>query len=130
MAYIVLIATLAAVGIINTAYLSYHSITKKPVTCLFFPPEWCQKVQSSKFSKTLGIPNSMAGFAIYLAIFVLSLLYFQGEVSFTPIRWLIVIGFAFSMHFTLIQAFVLRAFCTWCVLSAIDFTLMFIILFS
>ena len=33
-------------------------------------------------------------------------------------------GFIFSLYFTYVQAFVLRAFCTWCVISALNFTLM------
>jgi uncharacterized membrane protein len=31
------------------------------------------------------------------------------------------------MYFTWVQAFVLRAFCTWCVVSAINFTVMFLV---
>jgi uncharacterized membrane protein len=28
------------------------------------------------------------------------------------------------MYFTFVQAFILRAFCTWCVVSAVNFTVM------
>ncbi len=125
---LVLILVLTGIGIINTLYLSYHSLTKTPVRCLFFPPEWCEKVQYSKYSRTLGVPNSMAGLTIYSAIFILTLLYSAGMVSFTPIAVLVIIGLIFSMYFTFIQAFVLKAFCTWCVVSAIDFILLFVIL--
>lgn len=122
---ILLILILSAIGIVNTSYLSYHSFKKTPVKCLFFPPEWCLKVQQSKFSRTLGIPNPYAGLFMYLAILVLTLLFSSGALaSFTPISVIIWIGFIFSLYFTFIQAFVLRAFCTWCVLSAIEFTLL------
>jgi uncharacterized membrane protein len=53
-------------------------------------------------------------------------LFISGSISFTPIFWLVVFGFAFSMYFLFIQAFVLRAFCTWCVISIVEFTLLFI----
>lgn len=114
----------SGLGILNTIYLSYHTITKKPVRCLFFPSEWCQRVQYSSYSRTLGIPNSFAGFGFYSAIFVLTILFRQGVVSFIPIAIIIGVGFVFSLYFLFVQAFVLRAFCTWCVASAVDFTVL------
>jgi len=64
---------------------------------------------------------------MYTAIFVL--LWLGGyTLDDSSLRWLIYIGFAFSMYFTFVQAFILKAFCTWCVVSAVDFTLMFLIL--
>ena len=124
--YILVILALSVLGIFNTLYLSAHVFSKKPVKCYWFPSEWCAKVQYSKYSKTFGIPNPLAGLGMYLAILILTLVFIQGSVSFTPIYWLVVVGFAFSMYFTFIQAFVLRAFCTWCVVSALEFTLLFL----
>jgi uncharacterized membrane protein len=83
-------------------------------------------VQYSKQSKTLGIPNSFAGFAMYSAILVLTYLSSQGSVDFDWVKGIVTFGFVFSMYFTFVQAFVLRAFCTWCVVSAINFTIMFV----
>lgn len=123
-----LIIALAVIGIANTSYLSYHSIKKTPVKCVFFPNEWCRKVQQSKFSRTFGFPNSFAGLGMYVALLVLTLLYSAGTLNvFWPILAIVWAGFIFSMYFTFIQAFVLKAFCTWCVLSAAEFTLLFLI---
>lgn len=124
--YLIFMLILAIIGLINTSYLSYHTIKHTLVKCLFFPPEWCRAVQESKYSRTLGIPNSFAGFVIYALILVMVLMYSAGSISFAPLMVVISFGFAFSMYFTFIQAFVIRAFCTWCVLSAIEFTLLFI----
>ncbi len=107
-------------------YLSYHSITGTPVKCLFFPEEWCRTVQQSSFSRTLGIPNSFAGLGIYALLLILTVLFIQGQIAFTYVQYLVYLGFAFSVYFTFIQAFVLKAFCTWCVLSAVDFALLFL----
>ncbi len=115
---------LAGIGILNTLYLSYHSITKTKVYCLFFPPEWCEKVQFSSYSKTFGIPNGFLGFIMYLALFILLILVAQGISPMWPVLWLVGFGWAFSMYFLYIQAFVLKAFCTWCVLSALEFSLL------
>jgi uncharacterized membrane protein len=119
-----LIFIFAGIGILDTLYLAYHTITKKPVACLFFPKEWCLKVQYSKQSKTFGIPNSYAGLFIYSAILVLLFLYLSGAAPFWWLQIPIAIGFLFAMYFTFVQAFILRAFCTWCVVSAINFLVM------
>src|SRR3989344_8361625 len=114
----------AAIGVVDTLYLVYHKLRGTDVACVFFPQEWCQKVQYSPYSKTFGIPNPVAGLAMYLIILVLTWLYVGGSVAFWPIQAIVTFGFLFSMYFTYIQAFVLRAFCTWCVVSAINFIIM------
>lgn len=120
---------LSFIGTLNTIYLSYHAFHKTPVKCLFFPAEWCKKVQFSKYSKILGVPNAYLGLLMYFAIFVLSILGLNNvENTLLPIEILISAGFLFSIYFTVIQTFVLRAFCTWCVISAVEFLILFILM--
>ena len=123
---LLIIFVFALIGIADTIYLIYHVITKKPVACLFFPKEWCLKVQYSKYSKTFGIPNPVAGFGFYTLITTFSLFYLAGSTSFLPASAVILIGFLFSLYFTFIQGVILKAFCTWCVVSAINFTVMLV----
>ncbi|MEK7569665.1 MAG: vitamin K epoxide reductase family protein [Patescibacteria group bacterium] len=113
-------------GALDTLYLIYHKIRGTDVACPFFPKEWCRTVQYSPQSKTLGIPNSFLGFGMYVAILALTYLHAGGAVAFWPIQAIVTFGFLFSLYFTYVQAFVLRAFCTWCVISAINFTIMFL----
>lgn len=113
------------IGALDTLYLLYHKIMGTDVACPFFPKEWCYKVQHSPQSKTFGIPNSLAGLVMYLAILGLTWQYASGG-SFWSIQAVVTFGFLFSMYFTYVQAFVLKAFCTWCVISAINFTVMFL----
>ncbi len=121
-----IIYVLGAVGLADTAYLIWHKVRGTEVACLGFPAEWCRIVQHSPQSRTLGIPNSFAGFGMYSAILILAWLHAGGLAALWPLQAIITFGFAFSMYFTYVQAFVLRAFCTWCVVSAINFTLMFL----
>ena len=128
--YIILILVFSVLGIIDTSYLVYHKIKGTDVACIFFPKEWCQKVQYSKQSKTFGIPNSFLGLLMYLLILALTLGYVNGwAIPFWWIQFIIGFGFLFSMYFTFVQAFILRAFCTWCVVSAFSFTVMAIAVF-
>ncbi len=109
---------------LDTLYLIYHKLRGTEVACLFFPKEWCYKVQHSPQSKTFGIPNSFLGFIMYVVILVMTYLFASGGMLFWPIQAIVTFGFLFSMYFVYVQAFVLRAFCTWCVVSAINFTVM------
>lgn len=123
------VITLSAIGIINTIYLIYHSVKKTPVKCIFFPSEWCEKVQASKYSRTFGIKNSVAGLGMYSGLLILSILLYTAVLNVVwPIQALVWIGFLFSTYFLFIQGFVLKAFCTWCVLSAIEFSLLFLVI--
>lgn len=119
-----LLSVVSLIGLLDTIYLSYHAITKTDVACWFFPKEWCQKVQYSSYSKTFGIPNPYLGLLMYIVILVLLFNPLLAPAWVLP--FIIIFGFAFSMYFTFIQMFILRAFCTWCVVSALNFTIMFV----
>lgn len=125
--YIIIILVTTAIGIINTIYLTYCCITKKDVKCLFLPAQMCFKVQYSKYSRTLGVPNPYLGLIMLLAILVFAVLFINSITPFWVIFAIISAGFLFSLYFTFIQTYVLKAFCTWCVLSALVFAVLFIV---
>jgi len=120
---ILLIITI--LGILNTLYLSYHAIRGTVVACIGFPQEWCEKVQRSPQSRTMGIPNPYLGLGMLTAVLVLTLLHAQGIVPFWVIFAIVSFGFLFSLYFLWVQAAVLKAFCTWCVVSALVFAGLF-----
>lgn len=111
------------IGILDTLYLIWHKVRGTEVACIGFPKEWCRKVWYAKQSRTFGVPNSILGFLMYAGIGIFVLL--QPAAPFWPVQFLVAFGFAFSLYFTYVQAFVLRAFCTWCVISALNFFVMF-----
>lgn len=119
-----IVKVFAVIGLLDTLYLLYHKLRGTDVWCPFFPDEWCRKVQTAPQSKTFGIPNPILGFFMYVILLAIVFWYSANALGIAKI--VIWIGFAFSMYFTYVQAFVLRAFCTWCVLSAVNFTVMFI----
>lgn len=117
------ITALSAIGILDTAFLAYHSWHKKPVPCPFFPDEWCHRVQFSPQSRMFfGIPNAYLGLCMFTALLILAASSGEGSGTRWPVTVLVLTGFAMSLYFTYVQAFVLRAFCTWCVVSALCFT--------
>lgn len=130
MAIIYILYALAALGVADTLYLIYHKLRGTDVACILFPPEWCKKVQYAKQSKTFGISNAYLGFGMYVAIIVLAYLFATDAVPAWPLQIVVTIGFLFSMYFTYIQGFVLKAFCTWCVISAINFSVMLVLVWA
>jgi uncharacterized membrane protein len=118
-----------ALGIVNTVYLTIKAISNQSVYCLFLPDEWCEKVQKSKYSKTFGIPNPYLGLGMLSVIMALLALYHAEMIPVWPAMGLISFGFAFSLYFLYIQAAVIKAFCTWCVVSALVFTALFVLQF-
>jgi len=69
----VLILIFSVIGIFDALYISFHATTGKPVKCWFFPNRWCKKVQYSKYSITMGIPNGYLGLILYEGIFLLTM---------------------------------------------------------
>jgi uncharacterized membrane protein len=124
--YLVLIYMFAGIGVLDTLYLMYHKVRGTDVACPFFAEESCRKVQYASKSKTLGVPNSFAWLFLYITILALAHLYSTGAIDFFPVQIAIGIGFSLSLYSTYVQAAVLRAFCTWCVVSAISFTMLFV----
>ena len=120
-----LIIVISIIGLLDTLYLISRHLQKKDVHCLFFPDEWCRKVQHSKQSKMFGVPNSYWGFLMYSSILLLGIIHYLGlyDVLYA-LSAVIGFGFLFSLYFMYVQAVVLRAYCTWCVLSAINFTVL------
>ena len=127
-----IILIFALFGILDTIYISYHAYKNTDVWCPLFPNEWCTKVQYSSWSKIIfGIPNAYLGLVLYLMIFISTGLNFLEILSipFLIIQILSAMGFAFAFFFTIIQAFVLKAWCIWCVISAINLSAIFIAVF-
>ena len=119
----------AGIGLLDTLYLTYHVITKTPVSCPWVHNTSCAKVQNSPQSRLFGFPNAYAGLAIYTAIPVGTWAQAQELVPFWPVTLVVVTGFLFSLYFTYIQMYVLKAFCTWCLISAANFLIMMIAVF-
>lgn len=114
------------IGILNTIYLTTVALLGKNVYCFMLPEAWCLKVQHSKYSKTFGIRNPLLGLGMLI---VISIGYYLSTTGVLPLLYTYLVicgGFLFSVYFLYVQAFIIKAFCTWCVLSFLVFTALFI----
>ena len=113
------------IGIINTIYLTITALQGKSVYCFLLPNEWCLAVQHSKYSKTFGIRNPYLGLGMLTVIAIMYYLNLQEQLDYIYTFGLVTFGFLFSCYFLFIQAKVIKAYCTWCVLSFFVFTALF-----
>jgi uncharacterized membrane protein len=110
-------------GLIDTLYLGIKR--GKPVACSL--TTGCEEVLNSRFSAVGGVPISWFGFAFYLTVFSASVFGLYGDDRLLRlVFWPALVGFLVSVVLVGIQAFVLRAYCQYCLASAIFTTLILI----
>jgi protein-disulfide isomerase/rhodanese-related sulfurtransferase len=119
---------LSLVGLFDSLYLwwTYTSPTR-PMVCL---GDGCDAVRMSPFAYPRGIPLPIFGVAMYasLALLIFAEPLFrgrQGRMVRLCITWISGLGFVTSLYLSGLEAFVIRAWCFWCVISAIVVTLIF-----
>ena len=109
-------------GLVDTLYLGIKR--GKPVPCTI--TSGCEEVLNSRYSTLAGIPISWFGFAFYLAVFSAAVFAIFGDE--TLLRWVFwpaLAAFVVSLGLVAIQAFVLHAYCQYCLGSAVFTTLIF-----
>jgi len=119
---------LALAGYADATYLTVKHFYKTDAGCLL--SEGCDTVLNSEFSSIFGIPLAFLGYAYYLICVIGITAYIQSE-NPKILNGLFLVnlsGFAFSVWLVYLQAFVLNAFCTWCLFSAVVTTLLVAIL--
>ena len=106
---------LATVGLGIASYLTYvHFAGIKPACTA---GESCTKVQTSVYSKLVGVPVALMGLIGYVAILG-SLLVPENETSRFATLIFTLAGFGFSAYLTYRELFSIHAICEWCASSA------------
>ena len=123
------VAVLALIGAFVAAYLTLFKLgVIGELTCTVGS---CTTVQSSKWARLFGYPVAAWGLGFYVTVFVVALIGLQERfLDSRPVSLFLVassaIGTLFSMWLTYLEGFVIRAWCQWCVVSAVIVTLIFI----
>jgi len=128
-----IIAT-ASIGFMDAMYLTTEHYSGTGIKCVIF--KGCDVVANSAYQLMFGFPVALYGVIYYFGILFISLLYLDlGDKKFKNIFKLLsikmlpiytLVGFLMSVRFVYLQAFVIKAFCTYCLLSALTSTLLFI----
>jgi uncharacterized membrane protein len=110
-------ALLALVGLADAVYLTVQHISGQSVPCSV--TGGCEEVLTSQYAVIAGIPLAALGAAAYFSVFSLSTLAAFGyRVAGRLLLPLVATMVLVSLWLFYLQAFMIRAFCQFCLLSA------------
>ena len=112
-----LAAVVALIGLADAIYLTIKHYTGEAVPCSIV--EGCEQVLTSSYAEIAGIPLAIFGAAAYFVAFALAILAAFGSMR----AWVlfgaqVVLMTIFTAWLIYLQAFVIEAFCQFCLLSA------------
>ena len=110
-------ALLSLVGLVDALYLTIQHVTGQSVQCTIV--SGCSEVLSSPYAVVAGLPLAAVGAAAYFSVFSLATLAAFGyQFAKTLLVVLVAAMFLVSLWLVYLQAFVIREFCQYCLLSA------------
>jgi uncharacterized membrane protein len=112
-----LAAVIALLGLADGIFLTVEHITGRTAQCI--ASSGCQDVLSSKYAAFGPVPLAALGALAYFTAFSLALLAASGYPKCRALFALLVGGmFAVTLWLLYLQAYVLHAFCDYCLFSA------------
>jgi uncharacterized membrane protein len=124
---IISIITIAFLGFCDAMYLTAEHYLNAIPPC--FIVQGCDTVTTSVYSKIFGIPVSLLGTLYYLTVLVLGLAYvdLKKTWSLKMLHLVTTVGFIMTMWFLYAQAFIIHAWCMYCLFSALSSTTLFVL---
>ena len=125
----VITALLALVGLGDAIYLTIQDLTGQNLQCTIITG--CAEVLGSKYAHVGSIPLATLGAFAYFVVFSLAILIVFGYSFARPLlQVLVVLMFLTTLWLIYLQAFVIRHFCQYCLLSAAVTTVIAIVVFG
>src|SRR6266404_9875017 len=110
-------ALLSLIGLADSIYLTVEHLTGQSLRCTII--SGCSEVLSSPYAQIGSIPLAAVGAAAYFTVFSLSILAAFGYRFARPLLAALVgLMFVMTLWLLYLQAFVIRHFCQYCLLSA------------
>lgn len=119
-------ALLALLGLLDSAYLTLNRYQER-IDLVCPVGGGCETVQMSRWSTFPpgdGVPVALIGLLGYTTLLVLAFIALQYDrIGKLPVPLLLLVlasgGVLFSLYLTVLQFFVIRAICFWCITSAL-----------
>ncbi|OGY89967.1 MAG: hypothetical protein A2927_02725 [Candidatus Komeilibacteria bacterium RIFCSPLOWO2_01_FULL_45_10] len=125
---------LTALGLLNAAYLYWQHWQYQEKSRPMFCPIGgrCEEVVQSKYARTFGVSNDLGGILFYLVLaglLALNQSTFNQEIIVKLMVLAVFGGFVFSTYLLYVQFFILKKFCTWCLIAnLINYAIFIIVL--
>ena len=119
-----LVSVVSLLGLADAIYLAVEHVAGRSVKCTLV--SGCSEVLSSQYATVAGIPLALVGAFAYFTVFSLATLAAFGyKIAGRLLPLVVALMFLTSLWLIYLQAFVIRAFCQFCLLSAlVTFVLM------
>ncbi len=123
-------AFVALIGLADAVYLTVKHLTDEPVPCSII--SGCETVLTSKYAEIGGIPLAAFGALAYFIAFSLGVLAAYGNRTMWMLFGIqVILMAAFTTWLLYLQAYVIGAFCQFCLISAATtFTMLVIFVIS
>ncbi len=124
------IAFLGLIGFFVASHIYKEKRASRPLVCpLRFH---CDSVVNSDYSKFFGISVEIFGMIYYFFIFLsyLAIILFGSNISLfflILLSFISIVAFIFSAYLVSVQAFILKIYCSWCLVSALISTIIFVL---
>ena len=123
------VAVFALIGVLIATYMLLYKM--QVIGTVLCGSGSCETVQASPWAVFLGVPVPAWGVAGYLLILVLAFLGLQPAMAENKVLSAMILGsatvaFVFSIYLSALEAFVIHAWCRWCIGSAVVATLIFL----
>ena len=117
----------AFLGLLDASYLTMKDYAGGGIACFVFTG--CDDVLKSQYNNLFGIPVALFGALFYFGMLFLSLLYIDVRKGIILGLMMLgsIAGFLFSIGFVYLQLFVIKAICSYCMLSALTSTTIFLL---
>lgn len=120
--YSIGVPLLSLLGLGVSGYLAFIEATQAEAVC--GPVGECNLVQASEYARILGIPVAFLGLLFYLTILVAFLAIRFGTLRpsrkvITGLIGITLLGTLFSIYLTVVEIFLIKAICLWCLSSAV-----------
>lgn len=121
-------ACMALIGLGDSLYLTIEHITGQSVRCTI--TSGCSEVLSSPYAVVRGVPLALIGAVAYFTVFTLATLAaFQYKLAGKLLTPVVALMFLTTLWLFYLQAFVIRHFCQFCLLSALVTTTLVVLVF-
>ena len=111
-------ALVSLIGLADAIYLTIEHVTGQSVRCTI--TSGCSEVLSSPYAVVRGFPLALVGAVAYFTVFVLATLAaFQYKLVDRLLTFIVLLMFLTTLWLLYLQAFVIRHFCQYCLLSAL-----------
>lgn len=121
-----IMALVSLVGVADAIYLTVQHITGQSVRCTIV--SGCSEVLSSSYATVAGVPLAGVGAVAYFVVFSLAILaVFKYDLAGKLLAIVVSLMFLTTLWLIYLQAFVIKHFCQFCLLSAAVTTVLMVL---